>query len=444
MPTARPIIWGIFEEHLDEAAFLFGQWERAMNAANYTLDEVIDGPEDRLLAHLDGLVLGGKRVADRFLIPALADEDPGKVWAAAWALVHAEDGDSLDLVVDALAKAEKREARAAIGRAFELSHRGDLRERLLPLLAAGAPEIQAVVVNVLSIRWAWLERGRPAPADFPLEAVLETRHPELLIAGLRALGRAPDPAYARFVARSLASPYVAIRDAAIETGMLLGMRDAWKICSKLVARNAMGTRLPLALLALGGEPVDLKAVIHRLEVDSMRRDALWALGFSGSAEAAEAVVGFVADEALGRLAGESLATITGLRVVGRFAQIGSTDNAAPTDADEDDEGPLPAIEPEEHLPAPNAAAVGAWWKQAKPGFDPDIRFAYGTPITTEVLQHAIAAGPTWRRRAWFLEVAMRGGGYVDAEGWARHQKEVVSRPLSPMRFDSSLPTLCKL
>src|SRR4029077_6474165 len=121
----RPILWDLYEEHLDEAAFLWGHWERALVAANYTLDQVIEGPEERLLAHLDGLVLGGKPVAKRLLAPALDDDDPGKVFAAAWALVQAEDADHLELVLARL-PGEKPPARAALGRALELSTRADL------------------------------------------------------------------------------------------------------------------------------------------------------------------------------------------------------------------------------------------------------------------------------------------------------------------------------
>src|SRR6185369_14237639 len=58
MPAAakRPR-WDILEEHLAEAAFLWEQWELALDAANYSLDEVAAGPEERLRAHLDALVL---------------------------------------------------------------------------------------------------------------------------------------------------------------------------------------------------------------------------------------------------------------------------------------------------------------------------------------------------------------------------------------------------
>src|SRR5512133_3584601 len=92
----------IYEEHLDEAAFLWFAWEDALRSANYVLDEVVEGPEARLRAHLDGLVLGGAPVAEQLLLPALADSDPGRVSAAAWSLLHAEDGEYFDTLFAAL------------------------------------------------------------------------------------------------------------------------------------------------------------------------------------------------------------------------------------------------------------------------------------------------------------------------------------------------------
>lgn len=254
---ARQILWDIYGEHLDEAAFLWGQWQRAMDAASYTLAEVQHGPEERLRAHLDGLVLGGRRVAERLLVPALADDDEGKVTSAAWALLQAEDTNHLDRVVEALVSAEKKETRRALTRAFELAERADLGARLRPLLETTVPAVQAMIVNVLAPRPPPAPPGQPVAWGFPIEAFLEGRHQDLVVAALRALRHTSDPIYNRYVEKSLASPYVAVRDAAIEAGVRLGLRAARTACSKLVARNAAGSRLALAVLALGGEPVDV-------------------------------------------------------------------------------------------------------------------------------------------------------------------------------------------
>lgn len=419
-PHVRPILWDIYEEHLDEAAFLWGQWERAMDAAHYTLDEVIEGPEERLRAHLDGLVLGGKRVAEKLLIPALGDDDDGKVTAAAWALLQAEDADHLELMLDALAKAEKKETRAALTRAFELAERSDLGARLQPRLAASAPPVQAMIVNVLSAGLQPAPPGQSPAWGFPIEPLLESRDQELLSAALLALCRAPDPAFGHVIEKLLASPYVAIRDLAIEAGIGLGLRAARTACSKLVARNASGSRMSLAVLASGGEPVDIAATIRKLDVKSMRRDALWALGFAGTVQAAGAILAWIADDEVDKVAGEAFATITGARIAGPLAEVGQTDNSAPPQAEDDDE-PVPVVLPEDALPVPHSDRLLAWWNKAESRFAPEARYLYGQPLSPEAQRAALVAGPTWRRRAWNLALVRQGHGHVDMRTWARRQ-----------------------
>src|SRR3954447_14562074 len=96
-PLARR--WDVYEEHLAEAGFLWSQWVQDSRAPNYTMAEVQAGPEERLIAHLDGLVLGGAAVREKLLQPALAEEDPELVFAAAWAFLAADDGDFGPMIV---------------------------------------------------------------------------------------------------------------------------------------------------------------------------------------------------------------------------------------------------------------------------------------------------------------------------------------------------------
>ena len=86
--TGRLLRWDIYETHLDEAAFRGSQWEKALDAPDFVLEEVAE-LEEPLAAHVDGLVLGGEPVATRLLVPALT-EDPERVVAAALALLGAE------------------------------------------------------------------------------------------------------------------------------------------------------------------------------------------------------------------------------------------------------------------------------------------------------------------------------------------------------------------
>ena len=78
MPWApdRALRLDVLERHLEEAAFLWTQWEAALGDAGYTLAEVAEGPEWRLRAHLDALLVAGRGAVPRLLLPALEEGDP--------------------------------------------------------------------------------------------------------------------------------------------------------------------------------------------------------------------------------------------------------------------------------------------------------------------------------------------------------------------------------
>ena len=176
----------------------------------------------------------------------------------------------------------------------------------------------------------------------------------------------------------------------------------------------------LAVLAMGGEPVDVATIIRKLDVETMRRDALWALGFAGTVPAAEAALAWIADDALGKIAGESFATITGARISGPLAKVGQVDNSPPPQPEEDDE-PVPALLPEDSLPDPNADRLLAWWKSAGARFGAEVRYLHGAPWSLEAVRVASVTGPTWRRRPWNMELAIQRQGDVDVRTWARRQ-----------------------
>src|SRR6266487_4537415 len=90
---SSPQRWDVYEEHVDEAGFLWTQWMLANRAADRTIAAVEAGPEERLRAHLDALVIGGAPVRERFLLPALGSGDPEQVFVATAALLGARDGD---------------------------------------------------------------------------------------------------------------------------------------------------------------------------------------------------------------------------------------------------------------------------------------------------------------------------------------------------------------
>jgi uncharacterized protein (TIGR02270 family) len=401
------IRWDIVEEHLAEAAFLHQQWERALDDAEYTIHEVAEGPEARMLAHLDALVLHGRRAAEKFLLPALVGDEPGLVFPAAFALLASEDGDYTAQVVDALDNGEPEPA-AEVVRALQIVPDFDLERRRVRL-ASVEPQVRAGVLDLLTFRRID-PQGR-------LDPFLTSQERMLRCAGLRAARVFPNRVDPRQVEHLMQSSEVEERNLAIEVGLVFGLVPAWAACEEAVRqRQPAGWDRPALFYALSGER-DLAPLLAGLAEERHAGTALFALGFSGRVDAADAVLDFLDDEKLGKLAGEAFSAITGLVITKRFAR--SRKRWHPDDPEEE-EGQRGS---EDDLPLPNPDAVRAWWSSARKKVDPALRYLAGSPWSLREVILALATGSTRRSRdlAFDLAVQTRGTHQLQVQGLASRQ-----------------------
>jgi uncharacterized protein (TIGR02270 family) len=122
------------------------------------------------------------------------------------------------------------------------------------------------------------------------------------------------------------------------------------------------------------------------------------------------------EAALGRIAGEAYASITGADLV--RDRLTAPEPAEPP--------PLPPIEEEDldadlvprredlwSLPDPDACA--AHWASVEGRFAPETRYVRGMPFTLNALMEAIAQGPMLRRDDYALELYVRTNGACDVE-----------------------------
>ena len=388
MATDTEPLWDIVEEHLDDAEFLWEQWEHGLVAPNYTLAELADGPEERLMAHLDGLVVNGPLVAERLLIPTLADVDaePIRVRAAALALLQSSGDAGVQAVVDATLEFPPQ--RLELARALECSARRDFNSRLSPLLAASDPELRHVAARVLAFHgdgYAEAVSGLLASTrsvDRGLGASLVPRLPR-------------EPRLLKAVLETLKSTDPELRDIALRSGILLDLPQAWDCARELVFSRDPTAGDALLLLALRGDPADQPALIGAAEVDALRGAALWALGFLGTAAAAEAALPWLEDGAHARVAGETFSAITGLDL-----------EDANLTADEPE---VEAVEhrPEDDLPVPDPMGLLLWWRDNRGRFVDGQRYIAGAPRTSGALWGVINDGPMRRRAAHLLSLQLQ-------------------------------------
>lgn len=364
--------WDIVEEHLDEAEFLWGMWEHGLRSPRYTLDTLARGPEARLLANLDALVVNGPAVAPRLLVPALVDGPPPRVSAAAAALLADPEPAGLAAVLDAWSGLPAQ--RPALARALACAARHDLG----PLLRARLddPALQDAAAELLIFR--------DEPLGPALERLLGDDDPARRALALRAIpGELEPAAHTDATLAGLDAPEPEVFDAAIATGTRLGLDAAWARARER-AQERPGVDA-LLLLALRGAPADHPLLLAAVAQPRRRAAALWALGFLGLPEVVDTCIEFLDDPKVAGLAAEVFTAVTGV-------ELGAAGLAQPADERE-----RLSHTAEDELPRAEPMAVLHWWMQHRGQFRDGQRYLAGAPYSRAAVRDALERGPMRRR-----------------------------------------------
>lgn len=416
MDAVERVLWDVSGEHLDDAAFLWEQWEQALTSATQTVEELAQGTEETLNAHLDALVVGGSQVCERLLLPALAEADePNALAAVAWVLLRSEAHDYSDAVVRALESITDEPLLQGVLRGVELSGRTDLLSRCESLRRAEAP-LQRMAFRRLADAW-----GQSSLEEIALTLRCDATTPDERAAALRALIRTPSKGLMSEVEAAYSAEDVGVRRAAIAAGVLTHSPYVWQACRRAVQSERPEARDCLTLLAFRQEPSDWELLAGCLDSGVLRAHAAWALGYWGTIDAADACARLMANEELAPVAADSFHLITGLRIENEFERIAEADDSESLD----DEADLPELKPEYDLARPEPVAIARWWAANRSGFRRASRYVLGQPVTCNALRAALVNCSMWRRPPFALELAARTGVYLDTATWAREQCRVL-------------------
>lgn len=296
------IIWDVLDEHLAEAAWEAEQFESALDGPDFTLAELENGPEQRLLIQVDALVVAGRPAVDRLLLPALEYERTRTSRAEA-------------VVVALLLQGEREAALFGLGQLRPEALPGALRaiadagdetlERLVLEKLGEAPEEQAHLLEIVGVRGL---RG-PSVAN-----ALQSSDPNELVAALHAATWARKTEHRDLVGALLKSPNPSVRDAAMLTGLHYASADAWALCQRLALDGEAPHPFALCLAGGLGSRADEEALVDKLESDAHRCWAIRVLGFGGRPEVIPRLFEYLGDvDSLeAKLAAEAIATIGGL------------------------------------------------------------------------------------------------------------------------------------
>jgi uncharacterized protein (TIGR02270 family) len=415
--------WDIYEEHLDEASFLWMRWERCLLAPDYSLPETAEW-DARLLAHLEALTSAHAIIAERLLWPALESDELERQCAAAYTLLAG--GADLERMLR-LVEDDVPGMAAALQRALGLVDWPGRSGRLRALVSASHPTVKALALEALTFR-------AEGPAE-DLGTLLQHESSEVRVAALRCARFSSEQSALGALRDALTSRDTAVRMAAIEVGLLRGWRSAWEACREL-ARTSEAPAQAWVLLALGGGGEELRWLVERLGEARRQAQALWALGFSGRPDAAEACLGQLREKPdLSALAAEAFSAITGLPIHGRYA--------APRQEEELEDDPDADLtpKPEDDLPLPQPEAIAGWWQEARAKFERSQRYLYGRACEGAVLLDALVRAPMRRRHVLALELALRGRGtpWLQTRAFTPEQHAGLRRLHGAPPFVSQLP-----
>jgi uncharacterized protein (TIGR02270 family) len=399
------IDWEIAETHLDEAEYLASAFDQDLDAHHSTIHEVAANSEERLLAHVDGLVLLGQSAVERLLTPAIKEGATSRAQAAALALLLSEHADGLDLLWPSALNAEDRRP---FFRALALAERLP-DARLTERLGRDGAAIDAALLGALS--------ARGAGAGPQLTPALKARDVGLVAAALEvARYTAPeftDAALLRRVQFSVTTP------AALTLGAQQGLQAAWQRIRVEAATTGPVQQRALELLAVSDSPDHWARLFEVFEDPQCRAKALWALGFVATREVLELCLSLLEHTTLGGLAAEALIAATGMRpdqekLLATKAE--ENDSLPPLEQDDLEAELAPKVE--DQLPRLDPEATARWWTRHQRRFPRGSRFLDGQPHQPASLRAAFDHFSTRRRHVLSLELAVRTKGTVQVAPWA--------------------------
>lgn len=378
---SRGVVAAVVQQHVEDATVLHASRSALLKAPHVKLHH-LQRFDDRLAAHLDGLLVGG-RPALALCEAALESPHPSALFVAAIPAIEAKNTAMLDRLI-ALVQALP-ECRSGLIAALGWMEREQLRGVVAGLLGSDDSARRQIGVAASAahrIDPGLVAQRRCEDPDAAVRARALRAAGELgkceLVSTLTAALRDDDDATCRFWAAWSA--------------VLLGDRVGALDYLKLVALAEGPCQARAWQLTLQASPVaDARALLQQIARDSAQVSGLIrGAGFSGDPTYVPWLIARMEDDALARAAGEAFSMITGadlaeLDLEREPPEQASGPNDDPEDADV-------AMDPDESLPWPDRERVQSWWTCNGGRFAAGTRHFLGAVLSRGVCLQALRSG----------------------------------------------------
>lgn len=375
--TNLPVLTDILEEHFEEVGFLWTQRQSAIRSPRYTLRELHE-LEERIEAHVQGLLVGGEQTAV-MLQPGLAAEEAEPAFVAAYVLSRLDQPDVRTQVWDAFLKAK---GPGLTGIAQALCHLpvDPVLPKLRQIMAGTIPvssELKAAAAEVLGFH------GRLEVKAPEMERLLKDDNPAVRETAWRAASNGIAPAPEAYQA-GLRDENVSVRRAALLAAVW--GKQAWLLghCRQAAAKPSANEIDVVWLLGVLGKPAELasiQSVAKATPLGPCRFRVLGALGHPG-----------IVDELLSGM--ENADPLTAVGAAAAFTKITAvkveSDRRAavpPAGGHEPDEFEKEFLD---EVKLPDAAAARAQWQKIKPQFSKGTRWCRGLDLSQGATKEVLA------------------------------------------------------
>jgi len=398
--ATHKVIPAIVSLHAEEAAFSWQIRHIGVRAPHYLLWELARH-DNRLDAHLDGLVIAGDH-GWRFSLEQLeAHPEPGESFACAFLAFTGGNQARIARVLQvATEPANARGIASALG---WLADQQAASDHAIQLIHSDLPAARRIGVSAAAIR-----RLVPGPI---LSKALTDKDPAVIARGVRAVGEFGAAGFAPMLRPHLSSKDLPTRFwSAWSTALVGGDSSAVAELRTIALTEARFRRRAVDMAVRRGDPRTTKSWLPGLEASpGGKRLVIQALGVLGDPDAVPRLLEAMKDAPLARVAGEAFSFITGVHI--SYDELeGQQPEGFESGPTEDPADEAVAMDPDGNLYWPDPAKCEKWWSVNRGRFNVGTRYLCGKPMTPESLRDVLKNGYQRQRGAAALELAIREPG----------------------------------
>lgn len=375
------IIENVVYQHAESASSLWWQWYSARHEPHYGFSD-LRALENRIDANLDGLLIAGD-AAVPLLQELLEANDEGALFALAIHVLRKGDKNRFRSLLD-IGQGQAH-AMIELDSALAWVHERHLQGIAAELLGSDNPH-----QRLLGISACLSHQRDPGKC---LQESLTDEDSRIRIQALEFAAKLGDSRLLPYLSTSLPET-VQERHALAQALLLLGKpADALKLLEQLALNNSPVASDAMRLSVLSTDKTSARTLLRQLDADALRlRDVIRGFGLLGDPGAMEWLIERCNDAALGRLAGESIALITGVNLADN-----DLEREAPPDDREDKLNDDPAddhvaLDEDENLAWPDAERVAAWWHSSQGRLVAGETFICGYQRSPESLRQVLHHG----------------------------------------------------